>query len=186
MTLANNHARYADNELVAAQYFAGVVSTGALEMQTGKPERVREDSSFKCKRCLGVARFICIQSNADGELLESVDSCFLGDRLSAGSAYEPAVIIRGRTVWGKYRNLLPILASRVSTTFIRPNSRFFKAFFKVFQRFSRFFSTRFLTFFQPTYPRKCEISLIWLNFRCKYGWLCLMHGLAVRSKSPIN
>ena len=42
--------------------------------------------------------------------MESVDSCFLGDMLSAGSAYEPAVIIRGRTVWGKYRNLLPILA----------------------------------------------------------------------------
>ena len=63
MSQANNHARYADNELVAAQYFAGVVSTGALEMQTGKPGRVREDSSFKCKRCLGVARSIRIQSN---------------------------------------------------------------------------------------------------------------------------
>ena len=58
-----------------------------------------------------------MQSNdrlyADGEPLESVDSfCYLGDMLSAGGGCESAVITRGRTAWGKYRDLLPILSSK--------------------------------------------------------------------------
>ena len=65
----------------------------------------------------GVARAIHVQSNdrlyADGEPLEDVDSlCYLGDMLSAGGGCESAVITRGRTAWGKCRDLLPILSSK--------------------------------------------------------------------------
>ena len=82
---------------------------------SGKPGRARDDPSFKCKRCLGDARAIHAQSYdkiyADGEPLESVDSfCYLGDMLGGGC--ESVVITRGRTAWGKYRDLLPILSSK--------------------------------------------------------------------------
>ena len=83
---------------------------------TGKPGRARDDPSFKCKRCLGDARATHVQANdkiyADGEPLESVDSCYLGDMLSGDGGCESAVITRGRTAWGKYRDLLPILSSK--------------------------------------------------------------------------
>ena len=84
---------------------------------TGKPGRARDAPSFKCKRCLWDARAIHVQPNdkiyTDGEPLESVDSfCYLGDMLSAGDGCESAVITRGRSAWGKYRDLLPILSSK--------------------------------------------------------------------------
>ena len=94
---------------------------------TGKPGRARDVPSFKCKRCLGDARAIHIQPYdniyADGERLESVDSfCYLGDMLGAGGGCKSAVITRGRTAWGKYRDLLPILSSKNVLSGVREGS----------------------------------------------------------------
>ena len=79
--------------------------------------RLREDDSYRCSRCRGLARPIDgrpydhIMLNNDK--LEVVDSfCYLGDMIDAGGGCTLAIITRARTAWGKFRELLPILTNR--------------------------------------------------------------------------
>ena len=62
--------------------------------------------------------------------LDVVDSfCYLGDRIGAGGGCDLRVVMRVRSAWGKFRELLPILTLRalsyttrgqIYSTYIRP------------------------------------------------------------------
>ena len=72
---------------------------------------------FRCARCLGTARAIdereVSEVEVGNEKLEVVpEFCYLGDMLSAGGGYELAAITRCKCVWGKFRQLLPLLTNR--------------------------------------------------------------------------
>ena len=72
---------------------------------------------FRCARCLGTARAIdereVSEVEVGNEKLEVVpEFCYLGDMLSAGGGCELAAITRCKCVWGKFRQLLPLLTNR--------------------------------------------------------------------------
>ena len=80
--------------------------------------RLRADSSFRCKRCLGQCRSIDgrptdhVMMDND-ERLDVVESFrYLGDEISPGGGCEVSTIARSRAAWGKFRELLPLLTSR--------------------------------------------------------------------------
>ena len=75
------------------------------------------DLNFRCARCLGTARPV------DGRLVKEVmigdeklevvsEFCYLGDMLSAGGRCEFASRARCKCAWAKFRQLLPLIASR--------------------------------------------------------------------------
>ena len=79
---------------------------------------VREIPSYKCKRCLGEACPIdvrpCKEVVLAGVTLEVVNSfVYLGDGICTGGGCELATVIRVRSAWGKFRELLPLLTSKV-------------------------------------------------------------------------
>jgi hypothetical protein len=76
------------------------------------------DPNYKCKRCLGQARQLegrpYNEVKVEDYTLEVVDSfCYLGDMMSAGGGCELSSTIRVKSAWGKFRELLPLLTSRV-------------------------------------------------------------------------
>ena len=76
--------------------------------------KLREDPSFRCDRCLGVARPIDgrpIDSvSVDDEKVDVVDTfCYLGDTVCAGGGCSTSIVTRCKSAWAKFRELLPIL-----------------------------------------------------------------------------
>ena len=78
------------------------------------PGRLVEDPDFRCRTCLGNARAIngrrCVEFQlADGKL-DVVDNFnYLSDCICPGRGCEFATIKRCCSVWGKFRELLPLL-----------------------------------------------------------------------------
>ena len=102
---------------MATQYFVGAASigcTGVVQANQEEPGVTLHLSVRDIWEMLEPSTYSHMTGiYADGEPLESVDSfCYLGDMLGAGGGCESAVITRGRTAWGKYRDLLPILSSK--------------------------------------------------------------------------
>ena len=84
--------------------------------------------NFGCKKCRGEVRaFICPGPVVIGDdSLESVDSfCYLGDTISAGGGVGGSSVARIRSGWKKFRELLPLLASRVFS--LKMKGRVFEA-----------------------------------------------------------
>lgn len=84
---------------------------------SGIQGRLREDPSYRCPRCRGLARQIDGRPfnhvTIDGQDLEVIDNfCYLGDTISAEGDCLPSVTKRCRAAWGKFRELLPILTCR--------------------------------------------------------------------------
>ena len=83
---------------------------------SGLKGRLTITSSFKCHGCL---RSPENGNEAHKIKLGDVDYgrvnkfCYLGDMLSAGGGAEASSITRVRTGWKKFRELLPLLTSRV-------------------------------------------------------------------------
>ena len=78
---------------------------------------LRPDPEFRCARCLVKARPIDGQTvkevKVDDEKLEAgPEFCYLGDMLSVGGGCELAAVTRCKCAWGKFRQLLPLLANR--------------------------------------------------------------------------
>ena len=74
------------------------------------------DPSYKCKRCMGLCRPIDGRPEnhvtLEGSKLDVVESfCYLGDELFPGGGCKLATIARSRAAWGKFCELLPLLAS---------------------------------------------------------------------------
>jgi hypothetical protein len=96
---------------------------------------LKNNPEYRCSRCRSVARPIDGRPhtkwtlNGDSEL-DMVDQfCYLGDTIGAGGGCELSIITRIRSAWGKFRELLPLLTSRVLSfktrgriyaTYIRP------------------------------------------------------------------
>ena len=81
---------------------------------SGSPSAVRD---FTCKRCSGI---LPIQNDIqnvvtlNGDSLEVVQKfCYLGNMLDAGGGAQSGSMARVQCVWGKFRNLLPLLSSKV-------------------------------------------------------------------------
>ena len=94
--------------------FCGSCSHWIHKKCSGITGKLAPNINFKYKRCIGEARTIDARPfkklQMDGEMLEVVDPfCYLGDTLSAGGGCELSSITRIRSVWGKFRQLLPIL-----------------------------------------------------------------------------
>ena len=84
---------------------------------SGIQGRLLCESEFTCARCLGTARAIdgrqSLEVEVGNEKLEVVpEFCYLGDILSAGGSCKLAAITRCKCAWGKFRQLLPLLANR--------------------------------------------------------------------------
>ena len=72
---------------------------------------------LKCARCQGTARPLDGRPQKEVQVgpdkLEVVASfCYLGDMLSAAGGYELSITTRVKTVWKKFKELLPVLSSR--------------------------------------------------------------------------
>ena len=79
--------------------------------------KLKEDPSYRCPRCLGLARPIDPRVKTevylDDEKLDVVSSfCYLGDTQSPGGGCELSTVTRVRSAWGQFRELLPLLTSR--------------------------------------------------------------------------
>ena len=90
-------------------------------------------ADFRCRRCKGDARPLDgrpVESIAvGGESLGVVDKfCYLGDVIGAGGGAEESSIARVRSGWKKFRELLPILTSRLISLTTR--GRVFEEFFR--------------------------------------------------------
>ena len=78
---------------------------------------LKSNPDYRCSRCIGTARPIDDRPHNEWLLVEDkkldvVDSfCYLGDTIGAGGGCNLSVIIRIRSAWGKFRELLPILTS---------------------------------------------------------------------------
>ena len=75
-------------------------------------DKLAPDPTFRCSRCLVTARPIngrpCDHVVVNDHNLGVVDSCHLGDTISAGGGWETAIITRVGAVWGKFRKMPPI------------------------------------------------------------------------------
>ena len=74
------------------------------------------DANFKCRSCADEQ----IKGEVDNKMvLDGVEYdvvnqfCYLGDMLNAGGGAEASTIARVRSAWKKFRELLPLLTSRV-------------------------------------------------------------------------
>ena len=79
--------------------------------------RLKPDLEFRCSRCCGTARPIagrpCDSISVNEQSVEVVDTfCYFGDTICAGGGCEAATITRVQTAWGKFKELLPLLANR--------------------------------------------------------------------------
>ena len=80
-------------------------------------QRLTPNPDYRCARCMGNARPIDGRPQSEVQVgpdkLEVVASfCYLGDMLSAGGGCEMVVTTRVKTACKKFRELLPVLASR--------------------------------------------------------------------------
>ena len=106
---------------------AGVGGTGAVRCGgcggwvrgrcSGIGGRLLRGGEFACARCLGTARAIdgrrSLEVEVGGGELEVVPGfCCLGGVLSAGGGCGLAAVARCKCAWGKFRQLLPLLANR--------------------------------------------------------------------------
>ena len=102
---------------------------------SGLAGTLRCNPEYRCSRCGGVARPIDGRPNTKWTLngdseLDMVDHfCYLGDTIGAGGGCDLSITARIRSAWGKFRELLPLLTSRVLSfktrgriyiTYIRP------------------------------------------------------------------
>ena len=92
------------------------------EICSGIRGKLKLDPTYRCSRCLGLARPIdnrpTVEIEIDDDKLEVVDCfCYLGDMICPGGGCELSSITRIRSAWGKFRELLPLLTSR-SISFI--------------------------------------------------------------------
>ena len=88
--------------------------------------RLLPDGEFRCARCPGTARAIderqSVEVEVVNEKLEVVSGfCCLGDMLYAGGGCDLAAITRCKCVWGKFRQLLPLLINRQVPILTRGN-----------------------------------------------------------------
>ena len=79
--------------------------------------RLAEHVSFRCARWCGLARPIdghqCNPTALRAQILGNVDSfCYLGDTINASGGCTHGAIARARSVWVKFRELLPLLTNR--------------------------------------------------------------------------
>ena len=91
---------------------------------SGLRGRLSADPNFVSPRCLAKARPIdgrpVTDITVDDSTLDAESEfCYLGDVLSAGGGCTQAIIARCRAAWGKFKKLLPILASRHLSPLIR-------------------------------------------------------------------
>ena len=83
---------------------------------SGLKRRLRDVPNFKCRRCLHpqevneAAKMIKL-GNSDYEVVDQF--CYLGDMLSAGGGAQASSIMRVRSGWKKFRELLPLLTFRM-------------------------------------------------------------------------
>ena len=81
-------------------------------------QRLAPNPDYRYARCMGNARPIDgrqqneVQVGPD-KLEVAASFCYLGDMLSAGGGCEITVTIRVKTTWKKFRELLPVLYSRL-------------------------------------------------------------------------
>ena len=78
---------------------------------------IKSNVNFKCQRCQGLAPAIdkrdMLNVVVDNELIEVIDSfCYLGDMITSGGGCSEATVVRCRTAWKKFKELLPLLASK--------------------------------------------------------------------------
>ena len=81
------------------------------------PGRLIEDPDFRCRRRLGNARAIdgrpCVEFQLGDDKLDVVDNfVYLDDCICSGEGCELATIKRCCSVWGKFRELLPLLTCK--------------------------------------------------------------------------
>ena len=80
--------------------------------------RLKKDPDYRCTRCQGTARLLDGRPQKEVQVgpdkLEVVASfCYLGDMLSvAAGGCELSTTTRVKTVWKKFKDLLPVLSSR--------------------------------------------------------------------------
>ena len=83
---------------------------------SGLKGRLRDVPDFKCSKCIHpqevseTAKKVRL-GNSDYEVVDQF--CYLGDMLSAGGGAEASSVMRVRSGWKKFRELLPLLTSRV-------------------------------------------------------------------------
>ena len=80
-------------------------------------KRLKKDPDYRCTRCQGTARPLDGRPQQEVQVgpdkLEVVASlCYLGDMLSAAGGCELSTTTRVKTVWKKFKDLLPVLSSR--------------------------------------------------------------------------
>ena len=78
---------------------------------------IKSNVNFKCQRCQGLAPAIdkrdMLNVVVDNESIEVVDSfCYLGDMITSGGGCSEATVVRCRTAWKKFKELLPLLTSK--------------------------------------------------------------------------
>ena len=78
---------------------------------------IKSNVNFKCQRCQGLAPAIdkrdMFNVVVDNESIEVGDSfCYLGDMITSGGGCSEATVIRCRTAWKKFKELLPLLTSK--------------------------------------------------------------------------
>ena len=77
--------------------------------------KLKPNPDYRCNRCKSTVRTIDGRPYNEWlfeqeKKLDAVDSfCYLGDTISAGGDCDLSVIIRVRSAWGKFQELLPIL-----------------------------------------------------------------------------
>ena len=79
-------------------------------------KRLKKDPDYRCTRCQGIARPLDGRPQKEVQVgpdkLEVVASfCYLGDMLSAAGGCELSTTTRVKTVWKKFKDLLPVLST---------------------------------------------------------------------------
>ena len=79
-------------------------------------KRLTKDPDYRCTRCQGTARTLDSRPQREVQVrpdkLEVVASfCYLVDMLSAAGGCELSTTTRVKTVWKKFKELLPVLSS---------------------------------------------------------------------------
>ena len=109
---------YVEKALVVTQYFAIFVHIGCIKVVVELRGRLTAVKDYKCSICTGEVVLPVgqpLESVVVGnDSLETKDKfCYLDDMISAGGGAEESCIARIRCGWKKFRELLPLLTSRV-------------------------------------------------------------------------